>query len=103
MQMRVNRLGALTRAVRNISRRKMRALLVIIALGFSMAIMISVPAGIMANQEAAQNMTSNFNSTMTTMQEEMNKTATLIECATSGQGMFPSDPSGAGNFIGDGF
>ena len=61
----------------------MRALLVIIALGFSMAIMVSIPAGIVANQEAAQSVTANFNSTMTTMQEEINKTATLIECQTS--------------------
>jgi ABC-type antimicrobial peptide transport system permease subunit len=88
-------LGAMTRAVRNMSRRKMRALLVIIALGFSMAIMVSIPAGIVANQEAAQSLTANFNSTMTTMQEEINKTTTLIECQTSGQGMFSGGPSGS--------
>jgi putative ABC transport system permease protein len=72
----------------------MRALLVIIALGFSMAIMVSIPAGIVANQEAAQSVTANFNSTMTTMQEEINKTATLIECQTSGQGMFSGGQPG---------
>ena len=88
MFVRVNDLGALTRAFRNMSRRKMRAVLVIIALGFSMAIMVSIPAGIVANQEAAQAMTENFNSTMTTTQEQINKTAALIECQTSGQGMF---------------
>jgi putative ABC transport system permease protein len=71
----------------------MRALLVIIALGFSMAIMVSIPAGIVANQEAAQSVTANFNSTMTTMQEEINKTATLIECQTS-RGMFPGGQPG---------
>jgi putative ABC transport system permease protein len=81
-------MGALTRAVRNVSRRKMRAFLVIIALGFSMAIMVSIPAGIVANQEAAQAMTGNFNSTVTTMQEQISKTETLIECQTSEQGMF---------------
>ena len=75
-------MGILTRAFRNISRRKMRALLVIVALGFSMAIMISIPAGIMANQASTENITSNFNSTITTMQEEINKTSTLIECQT---------------------
>lgn len=72
----------------------MRALLVIIALGFSMAIMVSIPAGIVANQEAAQAVTTNFNSTLTTMQEEINKTATLIECQTSRQGVFSGGPSG---------
>jgi putative ABC transport system permease protein len=88
-------MGALTRAVRNVSRRKMRALLVIIALGFSMAIMISIPAGIVANQEATQGLTENFNSTISNMQEEVNKTATLIECQTSsGRGMFSGMPSG---------
>jgi len=86
-------MGVLTRAVRNVSRRKMRALLVIIALGFSMAIMVSVPAGIVANQKAAQSMTANFNSTLTTMQEQINKTATLIECQTS-RGMFSGGPPG---------
>ena len=87
-------MGALTRAVRNVSRRKMRAFLVVIALGFSMAIMISIPAGIIANQEATQSMTENFNNTMSNMQEEINKTATLIECQTSsGRGMSSGTPS----------
>jgi putative ABC transport system permease protein len=84
----VKDLGALTRAVRNVSRRKIRALLVVIALGFSMAIMISIPSGIVANQEATQSLTENYNSTINSMQEEVNKTATLIECRTSsGRGM----------------
>jgi putative ABC transport system permease protein len=88
-------LGALTRVVRNISRRKVRALLVIIALGFSLAIMISIPPAITANQESTQALTRNFNNTITNMEEEINKTATLIECSTSsGQGAFPGGPSG---------
>jgi putative ABC transport system permease protein len=91
----VKDLGVLTRALRNVSRRKMRVLLVVIALGFSMAIMISIPAGIVANQEAAQSVTENFNSTISDMQEEINKTATLIECSTSsGQGMPSGIPDG---------
>jgi len=95
----VKDLGALTRAVRNVSRRKVRAFLVIIALGFSMAIMISIPAGIVANQEATQSLTENFNSTMSNMQEEINKTSTLIECRTSsGRGMPSGMPSGMPTF-----
>jgi len=95
MYAKVNHLGVLTRAVRNVSRRKMRAFLVIIALGFSMAIMISIPSGIIANQEAAQNLSENYNTTISNMQEEINKTATLIEVsASSGRGMFSSTPSG---------
>jgi putative ABC transport system permease protein len=95
MRVRVNRLGALTRAVRNVSRRKMRALLVIIALGFSMAIMISIPAGIVANQDATQNLTQNFNKTISTMEEQINTTSTLIECSaasTQSNRTFPGFP-----------
>jgi len=85
-------LGALTRAIRNVSRRKIRALLIIIALGFSMAIMISIPAGIVASQE-------NYNSIVNNMQEETNKTATLIEVSnSSGRGMPSSMPSGMPTF-----
>jgi putative ABC transport system permease protein len=86
------------------SRRKMRALLVIIALGFSMAIMVSIPAGIVANQEAAQAVTANFNNTMTTMQEQINQTSTLIECQTSSRGYtFPGGLPGGGGFPGGPF
>jgi hypothetical protein len=51
--MRGEYMGIINRAIRNISRRKIRALLVIIALGFSMAIMVSIPAGVLANQQTA--------------------------------------------------
>jgi putative ABC transport system permease protein len=91
----VNHLGVLTRAFRNLSRRKIRVLLVVIALSFSMAIMISIPSGVVANQEASQNLTEDYNSTITSMQEEINKTATLIECQTSsGQGFPSGAPTG---------
>jgi len=92
---RVDHLGALTRVVRNMSRRKMRTLLVIVALGFSMAIMVSIPPGIIANQTSTQSLTERFNSTITTMQEEINKTSTLIGVTTSsGRGQFSGRPSG---------
>jgi putative ABC transport system permease protein len=88
-------LGTLTRALRNVSRRKARTLLVVIALGFSMAIMISIPPGIVANQESTQNLTEDYNNMLSSMQEEINKTATLIECSTSsGQGFSSGRPSG---------
>lgn len=88
-------MGALTRVVRNMSRRKMRTLLVIVALGFSMAIMVSIPPGIIANQTSMQSLTERFNSTITTMQEEINKTSTLIGVTTSsGRGQFSGRPSG---------
>jgi putative ABC transport system permease protein len=95
MYAKVDHLGVLTRAVRNVSRRKMRALLVIIALGFSMAIMISIPSGIVSNQEVTQGLTENYNTMISNYQEQINKTTTLIEVsASSGRGEFSSTPSG---------
>ncbi len=76
-------MGVLTRALRNVSRRKIRVLLVVIALGFSMAIMISIPTGIMANQEAAEQLNANYNAYVTEVEEEINKTLTLVECSLS--------------------
>jgi putative ABC transport system permease protein len=93
MFVRVNRLGALTRAVRNISRRKIRALLVIVALSLSLAIMISIPAGVVANQESMQSLTQRFNSTIIQTEEQINQSTTLIECSTSTGGMFSGAPS----------
>lgn len=76
-------MGVLTRAVRNISRRKVRALLVIIALGFCMAIMISIPAGITANQASAEALTANLGDTITQTESTINQTLTQIECTLS--------------------
>ena len=76
-------MGIINRAIRNISRRKIRALLVIIALGFSMAIMISIPAGVIANQQTANNLASNLSSTITQTGESINQTLTQIDCSLS--------------------
>jgi putative ABC transport system permease protein len=73
----------MTRAVRNISRRKIRALLVIIALGFCMAIMVSIPAGISANQESTLNLTENLGDTITQTEATINQTLTQIDCSLS--------------------
>jgi putative ABC transport system permease protein len=82
----VERMGALTRAVRNFSRRKMRAFLVVIALGFSLAIMISLPAGIMANQESIQNLSTNYSNTVSQMEQQL----TLVECTNSSSSAYPN-------------
>jgi putative ABC transport system permease protein len=58
----------------------MRALLVIIALGFSLAIMISIPAGVIANQESALGLTENLGSTITETEATINQTLTQIDC-----------------------
>ncbi len=87
--------GIASRAFRNIARRKIRALLVIIALSFSMAIMIAIPAGIAANQEAAENLTGNLGETIAQTQATINQTLTQIDCSLSPQvGSGPSFTTG---------
>jgi putative ABC transport system permease protein len=81
MVRKVKHLGALARSVRNISRRKMRAILVIIALGFSMAIMISIPTGITSNQVAAQDLNQNLSNTINRTEASINQTLTEIDCS----------------------
>ena len=100
--MEVSHLGIVNRAFRNISRRKIRALLVVIALGFSLAIMISIPAGIAANQKTTQTLTNNLsdaiaqtqqslNRTIAQTEESINQTLTQIDCSLT-----PSAPQGFG-------
>ncbi len=91
-------MGVFTRALRNVSRRKVRALLVVVALGFSMAIMISVPSSIMASQSSVERLTQNYNDTISGMESEINKTMTLIECSLT-----PTFEGGFGQGMGGGF
>ena len=74
-------MGIFSRAVRNISRRKIRALLVIIALGFSMAIMVSIPAGVIANQQTATNLANDLSNTINQTGQSINQTLTQIDCS----------------------
>src|SRR5450759_1647071 len=96
-------MGIINRAIRNISRRKIRALLVIIALGFSLAIMISIPAGVLANQQTATNMANDLSNTINQTIQSINATATQIDCTISsgfsGFG-FSGSGSGGGGFTG---
>ncbi len=79
----------------------------IIALGFSMAIMISIPAGIAANQQATQDLTSNLSGTITQTEASINQTLTQIDCSLTpsfeGFGFSPGNFTpgqfgGGGNF-----
>jgi len=96
-------MGIVSRAVRNISRRKIRALLVIIALGFSLAIMISIPAGVLANQQTANRVSSNLSNIIKQTGAQINQTLTQIDCSLapsfSGFG-FGSGTSGGGGYAG---
>jgi hypothetical protein len=79
-------MGVLTRALRNIARRKVRALLVVIALSLSMAILISVPAGIMANQEAAEELKETYENYLVDITEEIEEAYLLLEIQYSSGG-----------------
>src|SRR3990170_5161979 len=93
-------MGIMNRAVRNISRRKIRALLVIIALGFSLAIMISIPAGVTANQASAVNLSQNLSNTITQTEASINQTLTQIDCSlASGFEGFGFRIPDSGNFV----
>ena len=85
------KMGIVTRAYRNLSRRKIRSALVVIALGFCMAILIAVPPGIAANQAATNNLTGNLGSTITQTEATINQTLTQIQCSLT-----PTAPSGFG-------
>jgi hypothetical protein len=75
-------------------------LLVIIALGFCMAIMISIPAGITSNQASTETLTQNLSDTITQTEATINQTQTQIECTLSprfeGFGFAPPDMGGSG-------
>jgi len=101
-------MGIMSRAVRNISRRKMRALLVIIALGFALSIMISIPAGVLANEKTATTVASNLSNLITQTGATINQTLTQIDCSLapsfSGFGFTSggSGTSGSGGYGGYG-
>ncbi|MGD0994868.1 MAG: FtsX-like permease family protein [Candidatus Bathyarchaeia archaeon] len=94
-------MGIVSRAVRNISRRKIRALLVIIALGFSLAIMISIPAGVLANQKTANAVSSNLSNIINQTGATINQTLTQIDCSLapsfSGFGFGSGTSGGSGS------
>ena len=62
---------------------KYRAALVVIALGFCMAILIAVPSGIAANQTATNNLTNGLGNTITQTEATINQTLTQIDCSIS--------------------
>ena len=48
-----------------------------------MAIMISIPAGVIANQETANDLASNLSNTITQTGESINQTLTQLDCSLS--------------------
>jgi putative ABC transport system permease protein len=68
---------------------------VIIALGFCMAIMVSIPAGITSNQASTETLTQNLSNTITQTEATINQTLTQIDCTLTpsfeGFGFAPPD------------
>jgi putative ABC transport system permease protein len=79
-------------------------LLVVIALGFCMAIMISIPAGITSNQASTETLTQNLSDTITETEATINQTLTQIDCTLApsfeGFGFAPPPTSNSGGSIG---
>jgi putative ABC transport system permease protein len=92
--------GVLTRALRNVSRRKVRVMLIVVALSLSMAILVSIPAGILANQEAAEKLKANYEGYLDDIAEEISEAYTLLEVryggGFGGGGRFPGGDGFAG-------
>jgi len=92
-------LGVLTRAFRNVSRRKVRVLLVVIALGFSIAVLISVPSGIKANQDITQAMTEKYQKDLARLMEQINRTALQIYVSSAGMPSTSGDQQAYQTFV----
>ena len=84
-------MGILTRATRNITRRKARALLVIVALSLALAMVIILPPSITANQEATQRLIDNLTADAEKQALKLNRVATQIDCYLPISFDFPSE------------
>ncbi len=73
-------MGILTRAARNISRRKARALLLIVVLSLALAIITSLPPNIVANQKGNQQVIDELLSGIQANNENLNLSATQMAC-----------------------
>jgi ABC-type antimicrobial peptide transport system permease subunit len=73
-------MGTLTRAIKNITRRKTRAILVIIALSLALTMLTSIPPSITANQQATQKIIDQMTTSMDFQSANINLVATQIEC-----------------------
>jgi putative ABC transport system permease protein len=77
-------LGIASRAVRNIARRKMRVLLAVVAISISMAIMVSIPAGLSASQSAVERLNDQMTVDYSAQAAEIENTSSLIEVGNTG-------------------
>jgi putative ABC transport system permease protein len=82
----VYQLGIASRAVRNIGRRKTRAALAIAAISISMAILVSIPAGLSASQSAVERLSDRMTVDYSSQVAEIEDTSSIIEVGNTGTG-----------------
>lgn len=73
-------MGILSRATRNISRRKTRSLLVIVVLSFALAMLISIPPSITTSKATTQQTIDSLTATSKAVDLTVNTVATQIDC-----------------------
>ena len=80
-------MGILSRATRNILRRKTRSLLVIVVLSFALAMLISIPPSITASRATTQKTINDITATTKTVDSTINLVATEIDCHLPGNAL----------------
>ena len=85
-------MGILTRAARNISRRKARALLLIVVLSLALALITSIPPNIIANQQGNQKVIDEIMGTVQANNEALNISATQMDCTLGLQFIYNQGP-----------
>ncbi len=80
-------MGILSRATRNILRRKTRSLLVIVVLSFALAMLISIPPSISASKATTQKTINDLTAATKTVDSTINLVATEIDCHLPGNAL----------------
>jgi putative ABC transport system permease protein len=86
-------MGILTRATRNIVRRKTRSLLVIVALSFALAMIVSIPASIAASRATTQHTIDDLTANAKAVNDTINQAATEIDCQLLAVSISDAGPS----------
>ncbi len=92
-------MGIMTRAIRNLSRRKTRALIVIIALSLALTLVIILPPSINAGKATTQKIINDLNANANFISSTVSAAATEIDCSLPIQLNLPP-PNATGTFHG---
>ena len=81
-------MGILTRATKNLTRRKTRALIVIIALSLALTLVIILPPSINAGKATTQTIINDLNNNANFINSTVSAAATEIDCSLPTQSNF---------------